>query len=395
MVKLREHQVEALKNMRNGCILCGGTGSGKSITSIAYYMQACGGSLSPLKHPKIELYIITTAQKRDKAEWDEELIPFGLSRESGKVHVDSWNNLHKYIAVRSAFFIFDEQRVTGSGQWVKSFLKIAKENLWILLSATPGDKWIDYAPVFIANGFYKNLTEFRTQHVIYSRYVPHMIDKYWDTRRLERYRNAILVDMPVERVTVQHHIDIYNSFDMTMYKKLMVERFDYEKGEPFANAAALAQALRKTTCNDGKLNNFLDILKDHPSAVCFYNFDYELAAIKDALDSINYAYAEWNGHKHQDIPDGKCWVYLVNYNAGSEGWNCVKTDTMIFFSNNYSYRMMIQAAGRIDRLNTRFTDLWYYHLKTKAPIDRAIDMALSGKKKFNESRFFSQCHITF
>lgn len=381
--------------MKNGCILCGGVGSGKSITSIAYFFTKYGSGLKPSDCPNIDIYIITTALKRDTFEWDDELINFGLSQTGPNkndisVTIDSWNNIKKYSEVKHAFFIFDEQKVSGYGAWTKSFLKIAKCNDWILLSATPGDKWIDYAPVFIANGFYRNITEFRERHVIYKSCmnIHGIIDRYWDTQRLERLRDAILIDMPFDRGTVAHHIDIITNYNFMEYKMLMKERFDYENNKPFDNASSLAQALRKLTCNDSKMNALLDILNEHSKVILFYNFDYELYSIIEFLDTIKYPYSEWNGHKHQDIPSEDKWVYLVNYNAGSEGWNCTLTDTMIFFSNNYSYRIMVQAAGRIDRLNTPFSDLYYYHMKTRCPIDKAIDRALANKKKFNESRYF-------
>ena len=171
-ISLRDYQLDAVNRMKNGCILCGGVGSGKSRTALAYYFfqeggellnNVCGDNYIPMEDPPKDLYIITTARKRDTKEWEGELSPFLLSthREvslySNKVIVDSWNNIGKYIAVTNAFFIFDEQRVVGSGAWVKAFLKIAKSNEWILLSATPGDTWEDYIPVFIANGFYKSI----------------------------------------------------------------------------------------------------------------------------------------------------------------------------------------------------------------------------------------------
>ncbi len=176
-VNLYDYQLEAVKNMKNGCILCGGVGSGKSITSLVYYYSQQGGQIGagkyiPMKKPK-DLYIITTARKRDTLEWEGELSPFLLSTHEeinfykNKVVVDSWNNIGKYENVSNAFFIFDEQRVVGYGAWTKAFLKIAKSNKWILLSATPGDTWQDYIPVFIANGFYKNKSQFVRDHIVY------------------------------------------------------------------------------------------------------------------------------------------------------------------------------------------------------------------------------------
>ena len=405
MVKLREHQKKALKQMKNGCILCGGVGSGKSITSIAYYFLLAGGSIEPFKFPKVmkDLYIITTARKRDTFEWDDELVHFGLCREGknfgNKVVIDSWNNLHKYVEhtkqgwkpiVQNAYFIFDEQRVIGTGTWVKSFLCLAKYNEWILLSATPGDTWLDYIPVFIANGFYKNFTDFRLQHIIYSPFTKfRKVERYVNVPKLERLRNDILVDMPFERKTQRHYVDMIVTYDSALYNKVMKERFNYEKNQPFQNAAELCSALRKI-CNlsPEKFNDILDIIRDKHRVIIFYNFDYELESLIKLFTDMNITFAQWNGHKHESIPQTYEWVYLVQYAAGSEGWNCVETDTMIFFSQNYSYKAMEQASGRIDRLTTPFTDLWYYNFKTNAPIDRGITRAIKQKKKFNEEKYY-------
>ena len=310
-----------------------------------------------------------------------------------KVTVDSWNNIQKYAKVQDAFFIFDEQRVSGSGPWVKAFLKIAKANQWILLSATPGDRWIDYAPVFIANGFYKNLTEFKQMHVnMQKRGTFWTIAGYWNVRRLERLRDRILVDLPVERETVQHHMDIWCEWDKALYRQVMKNRWDPNKNEPLDNAPALCQALRKIVNSDvSRCNALLEVLDDHPKAIIFYNYNYELDILKELLVPVygEENVTEWNGQKHQDIPSGRKWCYLVQYFA-SEGWNCTKTDTIIFWSQNYSYKVMTQAAGRIDRRNTPYRDLYYYHLKSKAPIDLAIQRALKDKKQFNEGRWFNR-----
>lgn len=398
-VKLYDYQLEALDKMKNGCILNGGVGSGKSRTGIAYYYILQGGKLDPLKPMRKDhkdLYIITTARKRDTNEWNGDLAPFLLSTDpdisKGKVFVDSWNNIKKYENVKDAFFIFDEQRVVGRGQWVKSFLKLTKSNEWILLSATPGDTWSDYIPVFIANGFYKNRTEFNNRHVVFSRFAKYpKVDRYFDTKRLIRLRDSILVNMDYRKKTISHHEDVFVGYDILSYKKTMRERFDYEKGEPYQNAAELCYALRKIVNTDPmRVMKVMDIFEEKNKVIIFYNFDYELDILKRIQYGKDVQIAEWNGHKHQPVPDGDKWVYLVQYNAGAEGWNCIKTDTIIFFSQNYSYRTLVQSAGRIDRLNTPYKDLYFYHLKSKASIDLAISRAIKNKKEFNAVRFVNR-----
>jgi hypothetical protein len=131
----------------------------------------------------------------------------------------------------------------------------------------------------------------------------------------------------------------------------------------------------------------MEIFEKHPRIIVFYNFDYELDILKHIYYGENVEIAEWNGHAHQPVPKGEKWVYLVQYTAGCEGWNCITTDTIIFYSQNYSYKVMAQASGRIDRLNTPYTDLYYYHLKSRSGIDLAISRALTEKKKFNERKF--------
>lgn len=399
-IPLYDYQLKAIQQMKNGCILCGGVGSGKSRTSLAYYFQHEGGILNseeyvPMNDPPRDLYIITTARKRDQKEWEGELSPFLLSTYpdiniyTNKVIVDSWNNIQKYSNVYGAFFIFDEQRVVGSGAWVKAFLKIAKRNKWILLSATPGDTWQDYIPVFVANGFYKNKTEFIREHIVYSRFSKFpKVDRYLGTGKLIRLRNSILVDMDFKRQTISHHEDVYVRYDVSAYKDVMRNRWDPYKNEPIENASWLCYTLRKVVnCDDSRIVALMEILEKSPRAIIFYNFDYELDILKNLGYCEGTVIAEWNGHKHQPVPDTKKWVYLVQYTAGAEGWNCIKTDTIIFFSQNYSYKIMQQSAGRIDRLNTPYTDLYYYHLKTRSGIDLAISRALREKKKFNEAKF--------
>lgn len=396
---LYDHQKKALRNMKNGCILCGGVGSGKSRASIAYYYQVNGGDIysekyTPMTNPT-DLYIITTARKRDTLDWQPELSHFLMSTHSdasrydNKIVIDSWNNLKKYEDLKNAFFIFDEQRVVGSGAWVKSFLKIAKQNKWILLSATPGDTWSDYIPVFIANGFFKNKTEFVRGHVVYSSFTKFpKIDRYLNTGRLIRLRNNILVDMDFKRTTIPHHEDIIVRYDIPKYKDAGKNRWDPYKDEPIVNAGVLCYVWRKIVNSDeSRQLALLEIFEKHPKMIVFYNFDYERDILRTMYYGDGVEVAEWSGHAHQPTPTGHTWVYLVQYTAGCEGWNCINTDTIVFYSQNYSYKVMQQASGRIDRLNTPYTDLYYYHLKTQSGIDLAISRALRNKKRFNERKF--------
>ena len=397
-ISLYDYQIDAIERMKNGCILCGGVGSGKSRTALSYYYKQQGGDIYSDKYimmnpnPK-DLYIITTARKRDDLEWEAELIPFLLSTNieknktyGNKVVVDSWNNIKKYEDVKNSFFIFDEQRVVGSGAWVKAFLKIAKVNDWILLSATPGDTWMDYIPVFLANGFYRNKTEFSREHIVYSRFSKYpKVDRYLNTGRLIRLRNSILVDMDFQRKTVSHHEDVYVQYDISKYKDAMRLRWDPYKNEPIQQASGLCYVLRRiVNTDDSRQVALLEIFEKHNRMIVFYNFDYELDILKGIYYGDDVEVAEWNGHKHQPVPEGRKWVYLVQYTAGAEGWNCIRTDTIVFYSQNYSYKVMQQSSGRIDRLNTPYHDLYYYHLKTRSGIDLAISKALRDKKQFNE-----------
>ena len=399
-IELYDYQRDAVKKMKNGCILCGGVGSGKSRTSLAYYYIQNGGPLGTgqyelMNDPPKDLYIITTARKRDTLEWEGELTPFLLSTHedcnfyNNKVVIDSWNNIKKYIDVRDAFFIFDEQRVVGYGAWTKSFLKIAKNNRWILLSATPGDTWSDYIPVFVANGFYRNKTEFTREHIVYSRFSKYpKIDRYINTGRLIGLRNRILVDMDFTRHTVPHHEDVFVKYDIQKYKQLMRDRWNPWTDKPIKTASELCYGLRKIVNTDeSRQRAVLELIEKHPKAIIFYNFDYELEILRGLYYGEDVEIAEWNGHKHQPIPVGDRWVYLVQYNAGAEGWNCIRTDTIIFYSQTYSYKQLEQARGRIDRLNTPYIDLYYYHIRSGSGIDLAITRALKNKKNFNERKF--------
>lgn len=433
-IHLKPYQQRAIENLKSGMILCAGTGVGKSITALAYYyIMVCRGvvwngcELGPMMEPK-PLYIITTAMKRDKGDWDEELARFGLSTggaggggdTEAEVVVDSWNNLHKYTDAEDAFFIFDEQRVVGKGEWVKSFYKVAKKNEWILLTATPGDSWLDYIPVFVANGFYKNRSQFLSRHATYIPYItqyPAIDKKKWrEVGYMEFLRRKITYLMKAEKHTKQHWKNIVVGYDREKYEKIAKDRWDPWKDEPIPDISGACYLMRRasgTHDTEGmanyhpyKLNTrALElahlIYEKHPKLIIFYNYDYELEAMKEVFSKCNgeigfysgekrFAVAEWNGHKHEPIPEGKSWAYLVQYSAGAEGWNCIETDAMAFYSMNYSYKAMTQAAGRIDRANTPYEDLYYYILKSDAPIDKAVEAALKDKQTFNEALFWSK-----
>jgi hypothetical protein len=406
-VNLYPHQLKALEEMKNGCVLAGGVGTGKSITSIAYFFtKVCGGELringfgdlEPLKRPK-DLYIITTAKKRDGLDWEDEALPFGLSTKfelshsGAQVFVDSWNNITKYKEVSNAFFIFDEQRLVGSGAWVKAFLKIAKNNEWIMLSATPGDNYMDYLPLFIANGFYKNRTEFIQRHVVYSRFSKFpKIEKYVDTGILNKMIRQILVDMPYEKKTIPHVKNILCKYDEEKFKRVVKDRWNIYTDEPIKDAGELFRVMRKLVNSDpSRLANVLKLMETHERLIIFYNFTYEL----DTLRTINelcpdVEVREWNGQKHEEVPESDKWVYLVQYSAGAEGWNCVSTNATIFYSLNYSYKINHQAKGRTDRLDTKYIDQYYYIFRSMSAIDNAINKSITLKKDFNEKAFLKQ-----
>ncbi len=395
-VQLYKYQRDAVNKLHSGNILCADVGIGKSITALAYFLEKeCGGSLFIEKNlnsktlKKIDLYIITTAKKRDGRDWHEEASRFSIFEDGSgigiKMTVDSWNNISKYANVKDAFFIFDEQRLVGYGKWVRAFLKIAKVNHWILLTATPGDAWIEYCPVFIANGFYKSRKDFTDHHAIWKRWSNFpQIQGYFNEGILIKYRNAVLVHMIKTKETVQHHETIYLPYDVEKSRFVMKNRWNPYLNKPIEDAGELCRVLRRISNEDPSRFEQVKLLIDaNPKAIIFYNFDYEL----EILRKLPTVIAEWNGHKHEGLPTCSRWVYLVQYNAGAEGWNCITTDTTIFYSQSYSYKLMTQAAGRIDRINTPFIDLHYFHLSSHSKIDMAISRALSKKRNFNEKDF--------
>lgn len=406
MVELNDYQLKAIYQLKNGSILCGGVGTGKSRTALGYYyILECQGQIkingegkyAPMRTPK-DLYIITTAKKRDSLEWDKECANYILNKDPSKsesgvrVTVDSWNNIEKYKKVYGAFFIFDEQRVVGSGPWVKAFLNITRKNHWILLSATPGDKWIDYVPVFVANGYYRNRTDFKAQHCIMNSYSSYpKIDRYVNEKKLNRIRSEIVVQMDSMRNTVRHDILVKTEYDRELYRTVFRDRWNPYEQKPIEHTPEVFYLIRRVVNSDSsRIEKAKDLMEKSCCSIIFYNFNYELELLREACDELTMPYKEWNGSKHEELPVGERWVYLVQYSAGCEGWNCTTSNTVIFYSQSYSYRQTEQAAGRIDRMNTPFKDLYYYHLRSSAPIDLAINRALSQKKNFNESAFIKK-----
>lgn len=400
---LYSHQEEALKKMFNGCLLNGGTGSGKSRTGLYYFFSKNGGSYdgrtyTPMRGKPPDLYILTTAKKRNDKEWEEELVPFLLypdpkthitQRYGNKVIIDSWQNIKKYTDVVGAQFIFDENKISGKGVWAKSFLKITKNNEWIILSATNGDKWEDYETVFLAHRFFRNRTDFRDNHLVYNQYskFPDVIG-YRNETRLCRLRDRLIVDMDFERHTTQIHEDIYCQYDMMKYREAMRKRWDPYKEEPINQASSLCYVLRHIVNEDeSRQVKLLELVEDHPRSIIFYNFDFELDILLNLAYPEGTIVVQYNGHCHDKLPESDRWVYIVQYTSGCEAWNTISTDTIIFYSQNYSYKVLVQASGRIDRLTTPYTELHYYHLKSYASIDVAITKALRQKKKFNERKF--------
>ncbi len=402
MINLKPHQQEVLSKLKSGTILTGGVGSGKSLTAIAAYIKSCGGGYDSLdgseKYEPMsdirDLYIITTAKKRDDLDWDKECAHFALSRnvevsrDGVKVVIDSWNNIKRYALTKHAFFIFDEQRLVGSGAWVKTFIKITRNNNnWLLLSATPGDVWMDYVPVFIGNGFYRNRTEFIRRHVVYNNFSKYpKIDHYVEVGRLFRLQRSIRVDMPFERHTIRNETTVKLPYDRVRFDRVMKDRWNVYEDKPIKDVSQLFVMMRKVVNEDvSRLHTIKELLKENPKIIVFYNFNYELEILRTLYDDYNVA--EWNGQKHEQIPNSDSWVYLVQYTAGAEGWNCVTTDTIVFYSLNYSHKIMEQARGRIDRMNTPFINLYYYTLESRAPIDIAIKKSLKQKQNFHESNF--------
>jgi len=386
-MELMEHQLEAVEHLGNGKILWGGVGAGKSATVLQYYIE---------KESPRHIYVITTAKKRDSLDWEVEAAKFGIGfpdTNHGLLEVNSWNNLWKYEGVKDAFFIFDEQRLVGRGSWVRSFLKIAAKNHWVLLSATPGDTWLDYAPVFIANGFYKNASQFKQRHVIYEPFVKYpKIRGYINERKLEVLRNDILVEMPYVSKAERFLNEIPVSYNEKLVKKVTKDRWHVYEQRPIIDAAEMYRVMRRVVNSDpSRLEALRFLMAFHPRLIVFYTFDYELEILRTLSKEIDVF--EWNGHRHDELPESDghdSWIFLVQYTAGAEGWNCTSTDSMVLYSLTYSYKNFIQCQGRIDRLNTFYASLYYYIFVSNSEMDRGIKWSLDHKKNFNERKFIRE-----
>lgn len=404
-VDLRPHQLEVLNKIHNGCILRGGVGSGKSITILTYFFtRVMKGSLvlngmgevEPFQHPDInKLLIITPAKKRNDLEWERECTRFSLDKNPEvsfggvQVIVDSWHNIMKYEDIENAFVIFDEQKLIGNGPWVKAFYKIAKRNPWVVLSATPGDTWMEFIPIFVANGYYKNRTQFIDRHVVFSSWSKFpKVERYLESSRLYHIRDKVVVDMPYERHTTRHVRFIPTDHDRDRYQMVSKQRWNVWEDEPMQNITQLIYGLRRVVNEDQtRRDELYRLLGKHPRLIIFYNFTYELDQLREFLTSKDVIFAEWNGQKHEPIPNTERWAYLVQYTAGAEAWNCTTTNAMVFYSLQYSWKVFEQCQGRIDRLDTPFTDLYYYVLRSNSVIDGSIWKALQTKGKFQEKKF--------
>lgn len=405
-VELRDFQKDCVAQLRSGKVLAAGVGAGKSVMALYWYVSTqCRtrrsrnqvGELFRILKGSPDLVVITTAKKRDSGEWSEEFARFALKEGVNHgmggvtVTVDSWNNIGKYVdADRNTVFIFDEQRAIGHGAWSKAFVRIARSHPWIMLSATPADDWKDWCPVMVADGFYRNRTDFFRRHAIYSRYTTYpKITSWYDTHQLEVVRDRILVTCEVPRQTERHDIELGTGYNKTAVKTMMKERVDPETGEPFMNASQLCYAIRKVVnCDPSRMDMARDVFEDHGRVIVFYSLRAELELIHMAAGMAGISeVGAYNGSTHDEVPTGNRWVYAVQYNAGAEGWNCTTCNTILFWDLPYSYRQLEQAKGRIDRLNTPYRNLFYYSMTSNAKIDLAIKRALRLKKDFNAAAF--------
>lgn len=383
-MELYDHQLEVIPKLSSGKVLYGVVGSGKSAAILGYYVE---------QEEYRDIYVITTARKRDEGDWQDEAARFGIGTDIsayGKLTVDSWNNVGKYTDIKDAFFVLDEQRLVGSGAWVKAFYKIvANGNHWILLSATPGDSWIDYAPVFIANGYFKNKRDFLMKHVVFKPYMKFpVIDFYFNEEKLEEYRNEVLVEMTYrfKDKRVLNWWDV--GHDAAAFKRVHKDRWNIYEDRPITDVAEMYRLMRQVVNTDpSRMEALLELHKMHPRLIVFYNWNYELEILRELYQTHNVF--EYNGHRKHMLGEFEHldeWIYLVQYTAGAEAWNCISTDAMVMWSLNYSFKIFEQVQGRIDRMNTPFERLYYYVFVSNSWIDQQIKKALVKKETFNEKR---------
>jgi hypothetical protein len=242
---------------------------------------------------------------------------------------------------------------------------------------------MDYIPVFVGNGFYKNKTEFGREHIVWTPYTKFpKVQRYIGVNKLVRLRNQILVHMPYSKQTVRHTKTVKVGYDVELLEKVAKKRWHIYEERPIRDIAEMFAVGRRLVNTDkSRLRALRRLLKAHPKIIVFYNHNPELEVLR-TLERVTTV-AEWNGHKHEPLPETDSWVYLVQYAAGSEGWNCTDTDTIAFYSLTYSYKYWEQAHGRIDRMNTNFVNLYYYMFYSDSFIDRMIRASLKAKKNFN------------
>lgn len=388
----RPHQRDAIRKISNGNVVVGATGSGKSLVGLVYYYtNILEGSVEPFRKPtkSVSLYIITTATKRDSLDWNSECAEFALSTNQEasvngiKVVIDSWNNIKKYKDIRGGFFLFDEQKTTGYKRWSKIFIRIAKNNRWILITATPSDRWMDLLSVFIANGFYKNKRDFVNQHVTYNPYVKYpSITGYRNVNKLRILKKRIFVIIDYQSPSIIENKVISVDYDVDALTQIEKTEWNPFTDSPIINLSEFASVLRRSlNSHPSRINEAIRIRNTVKKLIVFYNFNFELEILKHGYSGIKIG--ELNGHRHDALPVGSDWVYLVQYNSGNEAWECFTTNHMLFYSLNYSFRIMTQAKGRINRLTSGFNYMYYYYLVSNHWLDKGIQKALNKKRDFN------------
>ena len=211
-----------------------------------------------------------------------------------------------------------------------------------------------------------------------------------------RNRRQILVPMVYKKVTERKRQLIYSEYNTDNYHKIMKERWNIFEDKPIENASELLQIIRKTVATDPDRKLNAKIMMDaHDRLIIFYNYNYERDVLIEIAEELGKEYFEWNGHAHEDIPDQEQWLYFVQYTAGAEGWNCISTNVIMFYSVNYSFRYMEQAEGRIDRINTPYNVLEYYYLTSHSQIEKDILSTVNRKKNFNASAWVERSGTTF